>query len=165
MTRQLESLSQRMDQMQELMVKSFDALHQRAEGIKEELHQDIDILATRVGVVEARMSGFEQRLEAMEQRMAERQGGLERNMLDEFQKQTEALDAKITEAEHRFDEAVLNGKMYLELTMGKRISTLFEGCEMGRSHQAELERGIDRMYRLVEDLQARLAALENSETT
>lgn len=74
-------------------------------------------------------------------------------MMEQFKLVVDSVGHMLEESEHRM-------KVYMELEIGKRIDALFDGYKLTHEKQWELEHKTERMEEQINDLQARLSALE-----
>lgn len=143
---QFERMNSRMDQMSdrmELMLKSITALNDKIDSVEQRMTEKID---------------------SVEQRMADRQDRFEEHMMEEFRKVLDTMDAKFVQQDQKIAESIHEVKVYMELAVGNRVTSLYEGYEIEHSHRVGLERDTKWMERRLDDIQTRLAILESKET-
>lgn len=75
---------------------------------------------------------------------------LREEMREEMADMREELREEIRASETRT-------KVYIENTVNKRIDSLFDGYQLTREKQAELEQRVERLEQKVEDIQNRIA--------
>ena len=162
----IDQMANRMDSMQELILKSISALNGKIDSVEQSMTEKIDGVEQRMT---EKINGVEQnmteKIDGVEQRMTARQEAFEEHMLEEFHKQNETLDAKFHQIEEELQRSVHETKVYVELAVGKRITALFDGYELEHSHRVGLEQDALRIQRIMEDIQTRLAVLESKGET
>lgn len=151
--------------------KRMDSMENRVQG----LENRIQGLENRVQSIEDRMQSMEDRMQSMEssiqrldakidhveKNMIARQEQFEEHMLAEFQNVLRTIDAKFLEYDKKLEEAIHEVKVYMEVAVGNRVTALFDGYEIEHSHRVTLERNTGWLKRQVEEIQTRLAVLED----
>ena len=79
---------------------------------------------------------------------------MDKEMLEQFQILFQAIQDVKNESETRIN-------LKIENEVSKRIEALFDGYKLTHEKQWELERKTDLLQQQINDLQARLSALEN----
>ena len=82
---------------------------------------------------------------------------MEKEMIEQFQLLFSAIEdvrAEIKDSENRT-------QIYIENQVSKRIDSLFDGYKLTHEKQWELERETEALKAKTDELQARIAALEN----
>lgn len=93
---------------------------------------------------------------------------MDKEMLEQFQfimqgitDMENRLSKRIDDVEIKIQDSETRTRVFIENEVSKRIDTLFDGYKLTHEKQWELERQTAVMKTQIEDLQARLAALEN----
>lgn len=93
---------------------------------------------------------------------------MDKEMLEQFQMIMQGMSEmegrlreEIKASENRLSKRMDGLELYIENTVTKKIEALFDGYKLTHEKQWEMERDMQAMQRQMEDLQARLAALEN----
>lgn len=86
---------------------------------------------------------------------------MDKEMLEQFQFIMQGITDMENRLNQKIEESETRTRTYIENEVTKRIDTLFDGYKLTHEKQWELERQTAVMKTQIEDLQARLAALEN----
>ncbi len=146
-----------LDQLQKLN----DNVTKGFQAVDEKMEALEQRMAEKIDDVERRMT---EKIEGVEQRMTERQSQFEEHMQEEFQKVLDTMDAKFAEQDRKLAESIHDVKVYMELAVGNRVTALYEGYEIEHSHRVSLERNARWVEKQLEDIQVRLAVLEKKAT-
>ncbi len=71
------------------------------------------------------------------------------------------MERQTTDLNQRIEESETRMKVFIENTVTKRIDTLFDGYKLAHEKQWELEHKTEALQAQMENLETRLAALEN----
>ncbi|MEM0530334.1 hypothetical protein WGC32_08355 [Zongyangia sp. HA2173] len=82
---------------------------------------------------------------------------MDKEMLEQFQ----ILFQAIQDVKNEVKESETRINLKIENEVSKRIEALFDGYKLTHEKQWELERKTDLLQQQINDLQARLSALEN----
>lgn len=89
---------------------------------------------------------------------------MDKEMLEQFQILLDAMGAMETRMEGKLKASETRTQVFIENSVNKRIDALFDGYKLTHEKQYELERDFERktelMQREINNLEARLAALE-----
>lgn len=159
---QLQKLNENMNQGFLDIKEEMGALEKRVNGRIDAVELRIDTveqrLNERIDTVEQRLN---ERIDTVEQGMIARQEQFEEHMLAEFRNVIQTVDAKFAESDEKLAEAIHEVKVYMEVAVGNRVTALFDGYEIEHSHRVTLERNTNWLKRQMEEIQTRLAVLEN----
>lgn len=125
--------------------------------MEQELMEQMEALKEMMQLLNLKLDSVEDKLQQRMGELHERQEkgrkAFERDMLEEFAKQNETLDRRMSEVEH-------NLKVYMESAVGRRMEVLFEGYSIQRDRSGVLEQGERDLQRQIDEIQVRLAVLE-----
>ena len=82
---------------------------------------------------------------------------MDKDMLEQFQ----IIIQGMADIRQEIKESETRTRIFIENQVSKRIDSLFDGYKLVHEKQWELERQTEAMKAQIDDLQARLAALEN----
>lgn len=82
---------------------------------------------------------------------------MDKEMLEQFQ----IIIQGMADIRQEIKESETRTRIFIENQVSKRIDSLFDGYKLVHEKQWELERQTEAMKAQIDDLQARLAALEN----
>lgn len=89
----------------------------------------------------------------------------DKEFLEQFQMMIKGMgdmEARLNQKiEHAVSESEARTRVYIENEVGRRIDSLFDGYKLAYKKQWELEHRADAMQKQIDELQVRLAALEN----
>ena len=89
---------------------------------------------------------------------------MDKEMLEQFQLLFSAIEdvrSEIKDVRAEIKESETRTHIYIENQVSKRIDSLFDGYKLTHEKQWELERENEALNARVDDLQARVAALES----
>ena len=86
---------------------------------------------------------------------------MEKEMLEQFQLIMQGMADMETRLEQKIKDSESRTQIYIENQVSKRIDSLFDGYKLTHEKQWELERETEALKAKTDELQARIAALEN----
>lgn len=112
--------------------------------------KDLQAIAQLMDNLEKRMDS---KIDGLEKRMDSKLEKQRDDILEVIQQQAETTQTMIHDSEERM-------KIYMENQVCKRIDSLFDGYKLAHEKQWELEHETEKLKQQMNDLQARLTALE-----
>lgn len=85
---------------------------------------------------------------------------MDKEMMEQFQMILQGMADMESRLSAKIEESETRTKVFIENQVTKRIESLFDGYKLNHEMQWELERETERLKQQMNDLQIRLAAIE-----
>ena len=128
---------------------------EQLKGMQESINNLRNDMGDRFENVNQRIDGLDRRMDGLEQQMED----FKSDMLEEFRKQNGTLDKKAAEIDDRLENMARQLKVYMESSVGIRITALAEGFEANQDYIDR--RIIRRTQEQLDRLETRVSVLED----
>lgn len=133
----------------EMILEQLKGMQEKMDGMQASINNLRNDMGDRLENVNQRIDGLDRRMDGLEQQMED----FKSDMLEEFRKQNGTLDEKTAEIDDRLENMARHLKVYMESSVGIRITALAEGFEANQGY-------IDRNRRIIRRTQEQLDRLE-----
>ena len=86
---------------------------------------------------------------------------MDKELLEQFQMIVKGIGDMESRLKEEIAAAESRTRIYIENEVGRRIDSLYDGYKLAHEKQWELEHRADALQRQIDELQVRLAAIEN----
>lgn len=141
----------------EMILEQLKGMQEKMDGMQASINNLRNDMGDRFENVNQRIDGLDRRMDGLEQQMKD----FKSDMLEEFRKQNGTLDEKAAEIDDRLENMARQLKVYMESSVGIRITALAEGFEANQDYIDRNRRIIRRTQEQLDRLETRVSVLED----